>query len=107
MGIKIEGLDKLQKRLKQMERAARDLNGSHEVKMSELFPLAFMQRHSRYSSFDALLDSSGFTVNTKEDFEAIPDDEFDTYIRSVTDFRDWRSMLNAGTEAYVAKKLGF
>jgi len=105
--MKITGLDKLQRQLKQMGRAARNLHGTHEVQMSELFPLAFMRKHSRYSSFDALLDASGFTVNTKEDFEAIPDDEFDAYIRSVTNFRDWQSMLTAGTEAYVAKKLGF
>ena len=107
MGFKVEGLDKLQKQLEQMQRAARALHGTHEVKLNELFPSGFMLKHSKFSSFDALLNASGFTVNTKEDFEAIPDNEFDEYIRSVTTFCNWQSMLCAGTEAYVAKKMGF
>ena len=44
---------------------------------------------------------------TKEEFETIPDAEFDEYVRSTTDFESWLDMQEAAGAAYISKRLGF
>jgi hypothetical protein len=50
--------------------------------------------------------ASPFKVETKEDFEAIPDDEWNTYIASNTSFESWEEMQHQAAGEYVAKQIG-
>lgn len=43
--FKVKGLDELQKQLKQMERAAKKLNGRQEIPFSDLFTPSFMRKY--------------------------------------------------------------
>ena len=43
-GIKITGLDKLQKQLKQMEKGAKELERTKQVSFTELFTPSFMRK---------------------------------------------------------------
>lgn len=110
MKIKIDGLDGLDefsKKLKKMARAAKELDGTHEVPFSELFTFDFMMKYTSFTSFDELLEAGGFVVNGPEDFKAIPDDVFDQHISKNTQFDSWQDMLGkAGTE-YAMRKIGF
>lgn len=106
-GIQFSGLDDLEKELTEMAQRAEELDGTHEVPLNELLPRTFMQKHSRFSSFDQFLDESPFTVETSEDFDAIPNAEMDTYVSSVTDFDSWEDMLDEATQEYVSRKMGF
>ena len=105
--FKITGLDQMEKRLKQMKKAAKELNGTTRVPFNELFPASFMKKYTSFSSMDELLDASGFKVESQEDFEAIPDTEFDKHISANTKFKCWEDMLHEATSQYVSKKLGF
>lgn len=105
--VKIEGLDKLQNRLKQMEKAAKEPEKEEAVSLPVLFSPAFMSQHTRFNSFEDFLSGGGFEVNSQEDFEAIPDDAMDKHVAQTTKFGSWEEMLSTATENYVAKKLGF
>ncbi len=105
--MKIEGFDKLQRKLKQMEKAAKELHGTHSVSFADLFTPSFMQKYTQFQSFEDFLSSSGFEVNSQEDFEAIPDKDMDAYVAKTTDFETWEDMLLKATEKYTFKKLGF
>lgn len=105
--FKITGLDKLEKQLKQMEKGAKELSKTSHVSFEELFPVSFMRKYTSFSSMDELLDAGGFKVESQEDFEAIPDIEFDKHIRENTRFKSWEDMLGEATSQYAAKKLGF
>ncbi|WP_298016706.1 hypothetical protein [uncultured Dysosmobacter sp.] len=104
--FEIKGFDKLEKQLKRMEKGAKELDGQHDVSFSELFTVPFMQKFTKFSSFDELLAAGGFKVKSNEDFEAIPDADFDKHIASVTKFKNWEEMLGEATEQYICKKLG-
>lgn len=106
MSIRIKGLNELSNKLQKMQKAAQELGGTHEVKMSDIFPAAFMHRYTQFDNFDELLDKSGFKADTQEDFRTIPDNGFDEYICKVTSFDSWKAMLDAGTKEYVMKKMG-
>lgn len=105
--FKITGLDKLEKQLKQMEKGAKELSKTKHVSFDNLFPASFMRKYTSYSSMDELLDAGGFKVESQEDFESIPDVEFDKHISANTRFRCWEDMLDEATSQYAAKKLGF
>lgn len=105
--FKITGLDKLEKQLKQMEKGAKELSKTKHVSFGELFPASFMRKYTSFSSMDELLNAGGFKVDSQEDFEAIPDVEFDKHIAANTRFKNWEDMLGEATSQYAAKKLGF
>ena len=105
--IKIKGLDKLEKQLKQMEKGVKELSRTKQVSFGELFSGSFMRKYTSFSSMDELLNAGGFNVESQEDFEAIPDAEFDKHIAATTKFKCWEDMLSEATTQYAAKKLGF
>ncbi len=104
--IKIKGLDKLEKQLKQMQKGAKELSGTKQISFSELFTTSFMHKYTSFSSMDELLKAGGFHAESQEDFESIPDSEFDRHIAATTRFSSWEDMLHEATSQYVTKKLG-
>lgn len=95
MSVKITSngnLEKLQKNLKEMD-------GTQEVKLTDLMNESFISTCSKFSSIEELIDASGYKVESKEDFEAIPDDEWDDFIKNNTTYENWLEMQkSAGTE---------
>lgn len=105
--LKIEGLEQLQQRLRDMKAAAEELDGTHEIPLSELLTENFMRANTEFASFSEMLDASGFKVETSQDFAAIPDDQWDAFVRSRTRFQGWNEMLGTAAKKYAAKELGF
>lgn len=83
------------------------LDGEHSVPVSELLTDSFIARHTSFASSDAMFEASGFKIETKEDFAAIPDIKWDEFIRSISSFDDWKSMLSAAGQEWAVRKLGF
>ena len=105
--FKIQGFDKLEKELKQLQKNAKKLSNTKQVSFQELFPASFMKKYTSFSSMEEFLYEGGFDVQSTEDFEAIPEDLFDKYIASTTNFKSWEEMLQKATSQYAIKKLGF
>ena len=86
------GLKRLQENLEQ-------IGGTHNVPLLELLSPPFMSKHTDYSTFEAMLEASPFKVETAEDFKAIPDEEWEVYVRKATRFDSWQEMQKeAGVE---------
>jgi len=105
--FKIEGFDELQNDLKALADKAQNLDGQHNVPISELLTSSFLSMHTRFSSLNDLFEASGFKVESSEDFAAIPDDKWDDFIRSISSFENWQAMLGAAAKVWTAKQLGF
>lgn len=105
MAIKIKGFDELQKTLNKLQRNARALDGEHHVNFEELFKTQFMQRNTRFSTFSALIEASNWSVESQEDFEAIPEDEWDVFIRETTRFPNWKEMVAVAAREYAEERL--
>lgn len=104
--FKIEGLDELQQKLDELVNNAEELDGEHHIPISELLTGDFVSQHTSFSSADEMFEASGFKIQTQEDFAAIPDVEWDTFIRSISSFDDWQSMLGAAGQAWAKRRLG-
>lgn len=98
MNFKINGLDDLQKRLKSLSQV-------QQLSLADLLTPAFVSSCSKFSNVQELFDSSGFRVDSVEDFQAIPDAAWDEYIRDNTTFPDWASMQKQAHTEWAAAKL--
>ena len=105
--MKIKGLDQAIKKLDDIQNRAQNLNGSHSVPVSELLSPNFMQRNTKFETFDAMLEASGFKAETQAEFDAIPDDKWNVFIASTTRFSSWQAMLEEAGAEWVKKGLGF
>ncbi|QIB70681.1 hypothetical protein Ami103574_04295 [Aminipila butyrica] len=87
--------------MKDLEKAAKKISG--EKSFDEIFTPSFMKRYTNFSNFDELLEAGDFVINSQEDFENIPDNEFDEHIRATTQFSSWQKMLDKASDLYAQK----
>ncbi|MCB9990470.1 MAG: hypothetical protein H6867_03690 [Rhodospirillales bacterium] len=104
--MKVEGFDEFRKDLDKLAQNVAALDGQHDVPIDELLTPTFLLKHTRFSSTDELFEQSGFKIESPEDFEAIPDEEWDNYIRSISNFNDWEAMLSKAGEIWITEKIG-
>lgn len=106
MLMKFKGLKELERKLNDLSSRAKKLDGEHNVPITELLTPSFLARCSRFQSASELFEASGFKVESQEDFAAIPDDQWDKFIRENTIYSNWQEMLKAAVAAWVKKELG-
>jgi len=100
----MEGFDELRNKLDDMKKRAKELDGEHNVSFDELFDSSFIRQHTAYTSFEELLEDGGYSIETQEDFEAIPDNAFDRHIQENTSFNSWQDMQEAAAGSWLKKK---
>lgn len=80
------------------------LSEKKTISFDELFTMDFLKKCSSFNNIDDLISNSPFEVKTKEDFLNIPDDVWDSYIKSVTTFNSWNDMLVAASNFFIKNK---
>ena len=105
--IKIEGLDELNKKFDDLVESAETINGTQQVPLSELLTPSFLAKHTRFLSEDEMFEASGYKVESSEDLEKIPDEDWNEFIGKNTPFATWGEMLSAAGTKWGKKKLGF
>ncbi|AIQ20691.1 MULTISPECIES: hypothetical protein [unclassified Paenibacillus] len=103
--VKITGFKELNSRLKEISKGAQELGVQNQMSFEELFPDSFIQKHTPSENISAFLEGVG--VKKKEDFEALPQEELESYVRSTTKFTTFHEMSQAALAEVVYKKLGF
>ena len=101
MKSSFDGLKNLQKGLKELGN-----QGSQSVPLTELMPSNFVSSCSRFKDLQELFDSSGFKIDSAEDFKAIPDSDWDEYIQKNTTYSSWAEMQKAAVASWTKGKLG-
>lgn len=104
--FKITGLEELQNKLSNLAEKASELDGKHSVPIADLLTADFLSGHFPFRSIDDLFRAGGFKVETTGDLEAIPGDKLDEFIRSISSFDSWQSLLAKAGEEWAAKQLG-
>lgn len=103
--VDFSGITELQRRLRNLQREAKNLDGRHEVPFDELFSAAFMRRYTTFASIDDMLEQSEWTVESAEDFYAIPDGPWDSYVAKTTQFENWVDMYETAGHEWMEKKV--
>lgn len=90
---------------KELEKKLASLQEEEAVPFEVLFDDTFMQNYTSFQNIQELLKNSGFTISSNEDFQKVPDQEWDEYIQKVTEFPNWEEMKQTAGVQYMKKKL--
>lgn len=103
MSIEISGFDELDDTINELIERVESLGG--ELPMADLFPDDFMHTYTEFNDFDEFLGKSQWKIESQEDFEEIPENQFDRYVDEHTGFNDWETMLEAAGREYILRQL--
>lgn len=93
-----DGINKLSKNLSKIAE-------TKSVSFAELFNKEFLAACSSFTSLEDMFEKSGFKVETPEDFKAIPDDEWESFIIKNTSYNSWEEMQSDAGSKYFQKIL--
>ena len=105
MSVKIKGLDQLQRKLDELQRKVEKVGGVRSVPIDEFLTSTFLSRFTNFTSLEELFEKSGYTVVTQEDFDQIPQDEWDAFIARNTLFSSWQDILNHAAAERIKQQL--
>ena len=89
-------MDDFQHRLRQLAEA-------EHVDFAELFPPAFMERHTAYAALEDMLEASGLLGHTAAEAAATLHSEgWDTFVSQTTEFESWDEMQRAAAAEWQA-----
>lgn len=80
-------------------------NLGDRISFPDMFPPQFMVQHSNFGTIEELFEKSGFKVESAEDFEAIPDNEWETFITQNTNFNSWEDMQKTAGNSLIKRTL--
>lgn len=103
--MRMEGLDQLQRKLKRIEENIDKISGSRTIPIQELLNDEFMKEHTKYQTCQEMFDESPFKIESQADFDVIPDDQWNVYIRLNTKFSDWNGMLEEAAKEMIKREL--
>ena len=106
MSIKVTGLKELEQKLKDIGDRAQKLQGTTNVPLSELLTVEFLKTCSRFNSLSEMFNASGYVITNADDFKAVPDDQWDKFIKQNTSFADWNELLGAAAKDWTKDQLG-
>lgn len=95
--------------LKKLQRKARELDGQHQLRVSDLFTPSFLRAHTGFSSLDDLEAKArerGFAFGSQEDLDNLPGDQWDAFIAEHTRFSTWKDMLGKGVAEWTSRQFG-
>ncbi len=101
--LSVEGSDQINKNLSRKLEEIESKNGSAPLR--EVINQDFLSKHTRFISLDEMFRASGFKVDNQQDLEALPKEELDLFIRSISTFESWKVMLNEAGMEWMKKIL--
>ncbi|MBO1052521.1 MULTISPECIES: hypothetical protein [Dolichospermum] len=85
---------------------AESLNNSQKVPIFALFNSEFMQKHTNFLSFESMLETSNFKIDSAEDFMDISEFEWEHFIKKSTSFSSWEEMKKIAAVEWTKNHLG-
>ena len=105
MGISINGLDDLQKKLEELQKKVKSLDGEHKVPIIELFPADFMTRYTEFHSIEEMMSEGGIDFESANESQLETNNVWNEFVSKHTEFNNWNSMMGKAGEEWVSKKL--
>lgn len=66
---------------------------------------SFVSKYTKFPTAQQMFSECGFEIRSDEDFEAIPAEEWDTFIAGSSEFDTWDEMLQAAVNEHSKRKL--
>lgn len=90
--------------LKQLSENIKSLTKKKQLSTSEIFTNSFISRHTKFSSFDEMLEKCGISADNQDEFEAaIP--QFDVFLKEHTKFESFEKLLEEAGRIYLENQI--
>lgn len=100
--FEMKGMDKLQKRIEELKKSIKGIEGVKNVSLIELIPDNFIKRNSKFDSLQKMVDSSAIEINSNKDFES---EKWNNFVKENTKFSSWEEMISTAHGEWVKRKL--
>lgn len=104
--FEIKGLDEFKEKIEDLANRAEKLGGTRSVPLPDLLTPAFLRSCSRFTSVEEMFEAGGFKFDSVEEFEAIPEERMDAFIKSTTSYESWNKMLEGAAAEWTKNQLG-
>lgn len=100
-GVKIKGLEEFKRSLQKLEHKAEQIGGVRSVPLEEILTPTFLIRHTNFTSVEDLFQKSDYSIESPEDFDNIPQEDWDVFIAGNTLFSSWQDLLSTAMAEQV------
>lgn len=101
------GIDELLEDFDESARKVEKLAAKKHIAYSKVFNSTFMKKHTKFTSFKKMMETSGFDCSSQSKFDSIPKESLDQFIKSISRYKSFDNMYAAALEAYYKKELDF
>ncbi len=70
----------------------------------DVFDASFMHKYTRYRSLEKFLTGSRLPIASQKDFEELPEEKMDAFVKKASKFSSWQEMLDFATDRYARRK---
>ena len=70
----------------------------------DVFDASFMHKYTRYRSLEKFLTGSRLPIASQKDFEELPEEKMDAFVKKASKFSSWQEMLDFATDKYARRK---
>ena len=100
------GLDELSKKIDDISEKSKELSGTHDIPLGDIFTDNFMSRNTSFGSLEEFFNATTWDVSSGEALKAVPDEEADAFVQEHSSYSTWDDMFNAAMKEYLIKRLG-
>ena len=72
--------------------------------IDDIFTSSFMKKHTKFSTFSEFCESINLNYFSEDDTERLYYGEFNDAIRSQSDFKSWRNMVETAYQSQINQK---
>ena len=95
----------LERAMADLQKQVEAIDGQH-IPFNDLFAPNFMAEYTDCSSIDELFERGGFTFESQEDFQRIPDHQLDQLVLGHTRFSSWEEMMQTAGQEWAKRQFG-
>ncbi len=74
-----------------------------DIPFIDLFNRSLMSEYTKFNTIAEMFEASGHVIETKDDLNNIPEDEWEDFVCRTTSFHSWEDMLVKAASLYVAE----
>lgn len=79
--------------LNKVEKEIKKIDNDIKCDFHKLFKDKFIKKHTKFNNSEEFFKYEEFNIKSDEDLKKIPKEDWDCYVKSVSDFENWEDMM--------------
>lgn len=93
------------KKLKRLAQNIKDFEGINSIPMGDVLTDEFIQANTNFQNIEELFEKAGYKVENQADFQAIPQEDIDSFVRENSKFDSFTTLQQEAVDEFVRNKI--